>query len=851
VANTLFQTEEGTEAAATAARLALPPRAGCFDELRSDPSHLRPPWERFFELLGSAAFADLDHRVEMVNRQIRENGITYNIYADANGPARPWSLDLLPFVIDQEAWTTLEAGLAQRAALLNSILADVYGAQRLLKDGFLPADLVNGHPGYVRAVRGFQPPEGIHLHIAAFDVARAPDGGWWVVSQRVQAPSGLGYLLENRLTVSRLFPDAFREMRVQHLASSYRHMLDMLVRLAPAGGAVPRIVLLTPGPFNETYFEHAYLARYLGLPLVEGSDLTVREDQLFLKTLYGLERVHGVLRRLDDDFLDPLELRSDSTLGVPGLMQAMRAGNVLIANAPGSSFLESPAVNGFLPAISRHLTGRELSLPSLSSWWCGEDAARRQILPYLQDLVVKPTYPSANFEPLIGANASAAEIETWRARIEADPAAYTVQAYLPLSQAPTWTAGRIVPRAAMVRVFAIAGEGGQWHILPGGLTRIASLDQQVVSMQRGGSSLDSWVLTDGAVDSFSMLPKQLGPDELEKKRRPVSSRAAENLFWMGRYAERAENAVRLARVVLAWLNGDEDAPPAFLEALGQLCVLRGLVADTVPSPAAAPAEFERALIAAMADARTATSVGFNVYAMGFAASQIRDRLSPLHWRLILGAGDEFFTNLKHKAEEVSSVDVVPALEYLGMQLSAITGAQTDRMTRDAGWRLLTIGRQIERLSAMSSTAWALFQDQVVKTEPGFDLLLDLFDSTITYRAHYQRRHEIPALLDLLVMDLENPRSLACVLEVLRGQILLLPGLDGTLASETIGELLGLLPKEGIGLSLAELCEEDSQGNFGRVLALASRLSESARNLSDEIGRRYFSHVAGADRALTA
>ncbi|MGA2550605.1 MAG: circularly permuted type 2 ATP-grasp protein [Burkholderiaceae bacterium] len=851
VPNTLFQTEEGTEAAATAARLALPPKPGYFDELRSDAALLRPTWQRFFDLLGSSGFADLDHRVEVVARQIRENGITYNIYADSDGPARPWSLDLLPFVIDQNDWSQLEAGLKQRAELLNAILADVYGAQQLLHRGLLPPALVNGHPGYLRAVRGFSPPKGVYLHIAAFDIARAPDGGWWVVSQRTQAPSGLGYLLENRLTISRLFPDAFREMHVQHLATSYRLLVDNLVRLSPASEGAPRIVLLTPGPYNETYFEHAYLARYLGLPLVEGSDLTVREDQLFLKTLYGLERVHGVLRRLDDDYLDPLELRSDSTLGVPGLLQAMRSGNVLIANAPGTSFLESPAINGFLPAIARYLTGKELSLPSLSSWWCGEDAARQQILPYLQDLVVKPTYPTASFEPIIGANVSAGEIESWRARIDDEGADYTVQAYLPLSQAPTWTAGRIVPRAAMVRVFAIANEEGGWHILPGGLTRIASLDQQVVSMQRGGSSLDSWVLTDGPVDAFSMLPHQLGPDELAQKRRPVSSRAAENLFWMGRYAERAENAVRLARVVLTWLNGDEDAPPPFLDALGQLCVLRGLVAETVPSPATDAREFEHALTAAMADSQTSTSVGFNVHAMGYAASQIRDRLSPTHWRLILAAGDEFFAKLRQTAEEVSTVEVLPALEYLGMQLSAITGAQTDRMTRDSGWRLMTIGRQIERLSSMSSTLWALFQDQVVLLEPGFDLLLDLFDSTITYRAHYQRRHEIPALLDLLVMDPENPRSLACVLEVLRNQILLLPASDSKSGAQAVGDLLAVLPFAGVGMNLEELCERDDQGHFVKLLALASRTSEAARTLSDEIGRRYFSHVAEPDRALAA
>ncbi|WEX97115.1 circularly permuted type 2 ATP-grasp protein [Achromobacter sp. SS2-2022] len=649
----LFQTDPSQDVASLAVHAALPARPGHYDELRapaaaSGATRLREPWPRFFELLGTSGFADLDRRVDVVARQIRENGITYNIYADANGSARPWSLDLLPFVINDADWSAIEQGLCQRATLLNRVLGDVYGPQTLLADKLIPPALVFGHPGYLRPLRGYQPPGGTYLHIAAFDLARASDGNWWVVSQRTQAPSGLGYLLENRLTISGMFPEAFKELRVQHLATSYRRLMDMLYKLSPGGSSAqalphspPRIVLLTPGPYNETYFEQTYLARYLGITLVEGGDLVVRDQMLYLKTLHGLERVHAVLRRLDDDFCDPLELRSDSTLGVPGLLQVMRAGNVLVANSLGTSFLESPAINGFLPAISRHLFGADLLLPSLPSWWCGEAAAREQVLANLPGTVVKSTYPNnmrGGFEPVIGGAVPPSEYAALQARIADNPDAYTIQQYLPLSQAPSWSAGHIVPRAAMLRVFVIAdGEGG-WNVLPGGLTRIASREQQIVSMQRGGSSMDTWVTTRGAVDTFSMLPVQLRPEELVPASRPVSSRAAENLFWMGRYTERAENDVRLATVALTWLNSDEDNAGELFDAVDALCQRSGLMPA---APTLSVRMFEATLVAELAGGPAQGGVARNLGALAFAAGQIRDRLSPEHWRLVVTAHEGF------------------------------------------------------------------------------------------------------------------------------------------------------------------------------------------------------------------
>jgi uncharacterized circularly permuted ATP-grasp superfamily protein/uncharacterized alpha-E superfamily protein len=888
VPQSLFQSELFQDAPAIADQLTSPPREGHFDEMRGTTNTLRESWRRFFELLGPEGFADLDRRLDVVARQVQENGMTYTVYAD-EGPPRPWSLDLLPFVVEPAEWREIEAGIEQRAALLEAIACDAYGPQRLIAEGFIPAALVHGHPGYLREMHDVDVPGDVRLHIVAFDLGRGPDGRWSVVSQRTQAPSGLGYALENRLTISRLFPEAFSDLRVQHLAASYRRLVDMLEELVQREGdtmfdqpaprdmteshlqrlhvdssmegrnRVPRIVLLTPGPYNETYFEHAYLARYLGLPLVEGSDLTVRDERVYLKTMHGLERVHGILRRLDDDFCDPVELRSESTIGVPGLIQAIRGRHVLVANALGCGFLESPALNGFLPAIAQHLRNEEVKLPSLSSWWCGEAAAREQVTPDLASRVVKPTYPSTTgrpgFEPLIGAVATPSQLDTWKKRIDSDPDAYTVQGHLPLSQAPTWTGGRIVPRAAMLRVFAIAEaptidrdgiSKKRWHVVPGGLARIASKDRQIVSMQRGGSSLDTWVRTEGAIDDFTMLPPKLQPEELVAARttraRPVSSRAAENLFWMGRYTERAEYDVRLIRLVLNRLPADDRLPPLFFDAVRELCITAGLVERAVPSPRMAPRIFERALIAGLLPSEDNRGVGFALHALSRAAGQIRDRLSPEHWRLVSSTIEDYSARLGSLKpdEKVTGPMARDALEHVGTQLYAITGAQTDRMTRDDGWRLLTIGRQVERLLAMSNALHVMLERDVLQSERerAFALVLGLFDSTITYRSLYQRRQELAALLDLLVFDEENPRALATMIKVLRIEVARLPDTGAGPASA----LLTAFPTEGVGVTLSELVERDDEGKLTAALELTSALAALARQISTDIALRYFSIV---------
>ncbi len=836
-----FQFDGSADPREIALDLARAPSDGHFDELRSPDGGLRPAWQQFFDHLGAKGFTDLDRRAAMLARQIRDDGVTYNAWRSDGSILRPWSLDLLPLIVPADEWALIERGVTQRARLLNAVMRDVYGPQRLLRDSLLPPALVYGHPGYLRPLAGFTPADGVYLHVVAFDLARGPDGAWWLVGHRTQAPSGLGYALQNRVVVSRLFPEAFRELRVQRLGAGFRRLLDMLCRGGPAGdGVTPRVVLLTPGTHSETYFEHVYLARYLGIPLVEGGDLTVRDGRVFLKTLHGLERVHGILRRLDDDYCDPLELRSDSALGVPGLLQAIRAGQVMVANAPGSGFLESPAVAGFLPAISERLYGETLLLPSLASWWCGEEAALDRGLPQLAKMVVKPTCAAQarlqGWDTEVAARLPAGELPRLAERIRRRPDDYTLQEYLPMSEAAIWRERSLQPRQAMLRVYAVADGEGHWQALPGGLTRVAG-DEQVVTMARGGSSADTWVLTRGPVETYSMLPGPLTAAALDSARRPVTSRAAENLFWMGRYAERAEFGVRLARALLALLGERADVPLPLLDTAARLAAAHGLVPAGVPMPSQRLAVFERTLVAGLFDEVEARSVAFSVASLARAGEQVRERLSVEHARSIAATLEELRAAGRSASADgvVTEDEAVEMLQTVELRLAAVTGAQADRMTRDEGWRLLAIGRQLERLIAQADSLQLMFETQQALSQAGFELLLQLADSVITYRARHQRRQHPVALVDLLVRDLGNPRALACVVRALRLELAQLPAPHAE-------QLLARLPPTAQWPSIETLTTAGADGHLHGLLELVETLAAAGVGVAEAIGSRFFSHA---------
>ena len=820
---------------------------------------LTPAWKEFFRHFDLGDPQELNRRATRLARQLRDNGVTYNVYADEANLQRPWPLDLFPLLIPPGDWAHIEAGVLQRVRVLEAVMADIYGMRRLLKDGLLPAALVQGHPDYLRAMHGVPPVGGQHLHMVAFDLARGPQGFWWVVSQRTQAPSGLGYLLENRSAVSTQFPDAFETMNVRRLADTYRCFIEGLKAMAP--GADSHIVLLTPGPYNETYFEHSYLARYLGVTLVEGGDLTVRNQRLYLKTLHGLQPVHGLIRRVDDAFLDPLEMRPESRLGVPGLLQAVRAGNVMVANAPGAGFLESSALLGFLPALGRELLGEELLLPALHTWWCGEPAALRDVLPQLGQCVIKPTYPwstsRGTFRAGVGPLMSDEVLASWADSIRRRPEEHTVQAYLPPSQMPTWQSGPqpgVVPRAAILRVFALTDGAGSWRVLPGGMTRLVGESAGLATMALGGSSADTWVLGEEpaqeAPDFEHSTLVAITPTDtaLVQRERLVTSRSAENLFWLGRYTERAENSARLARITLRALHGEEEPSIAQLMWLGQLAESAALVPEEAPAPLENRAEFERLLIHHLADTEDAPGVGYALRSLRLAAASARERLSPEHWGFIKLAEERFLQDcapLRGSATEAEA-DALHALTQLSRTLAAITGAQQDRMWRDDGWRLMAIGRQIERLTWLSEALSRGFYTNAVHDAAGHGVVLDLFDSTISFHARHQRSRSMAALIEHVVLNHQNPRSLGWVVQRLRGQLGRLHANDPHPLEDLSQRLRNPGPDD-----LTTLCESDHIGDFIHLQALLAHFMQVGGQLSNEISLRHFTHTAEVGRSVGA
>jgi uncharacterized circularly permuted ATP-grasp superfamily protein/uncharacterized alpha-E superfamily protein len=800
-----------------------------YDEMLAAPGEPRQHWEAFVHALAARQGRQVGDSLALMEREVRENGITYNVYADPKGADRLWQVDPLPLLIPPGEWAQIEAGIAQRAELLNRVLADVYGAQELLASGKVPPSVVFGHSGFLHQAQGIRPPGGVHLFAYAADLARSFDGHWWVVSDRTQAPSGAGYALENRLVVARVFPQLFGELRVQHLASFFDTLRDALRQWAPRGDGPPLIGLLTPGPFNETYFEHALLARYLGFTLVEGSDLTVRDGKLWMKTVAGLERVHALLRRQDDDYCDPLELRSDSALGVPGLTDCARRGTVMLANALGAGVLESGALLGYLPRLSEHLLGEPLRLPSVATWWLGESAAFDDAWERIDHLIIKPLDRARGEEAVFGADLSLDERAALHARVSAQPQRYVAQEWVRVSQAPVLDRergeqpgglhDRLRARTVGLRVFAVATPSG-YRVMPGGLTRVAGDgDARVIAMQRGGRSKDTWVLSEGPVNaSFSLLSTTVTADDLATTQTNVSSRAAENLFWFGRYGERCDATARLLRVAIASVLGDTaQAGDGIAPALA-LATRQGLL-DTGDDPGTGLLR---------AATHPDEGLGRELRRLARVAFSLRDRMSGDNWRALNRLiADPVF----RRGQALPLPQALAWLDRAVTSMMTLSGFVLDGMTRGTGWRFLSIGRRIERLTQLCAAL-------EVATHEGrasaLAWLLELTDSGMTYRTRYPAAPEWLPVLDLLVRDETNPRSVAFQMKGLFEFVDKLERAHGRFASDVLAPGMA---------ALQSLAADDLRPESTTLEAMLEELARAARSTSDELTLRFFSHAA--------
>jgi uncharacterized circularly permuted ATP-grasp superfamily protein/uncharacterized alpha-E superfamily protein len=813
------------------------PAAGGYDELQGAPGVVRSHWRDFKQSLERLGRHELSSRWENGRRIIREHGVTYNVYGDPEGMDRPWALDLVPLLIPGDDWAKVERGLIQRSRLFNLILADIYsGGQLLVRHGFIPPELIYANPAFLRPCRGIAPAKGVFVHLHACDLARSPDGHWWVLGDRAQAPSGPGYALENRTVISRILPDEIRSNQVRRLSTFFRTEREMLFQLAPKQKENPNIVLLTPGPHNETYFEHAYLARYLGFPLVEGADLTVRERRVFLKTLEGLEPVDVILRRVDDSFCDPLELRSDSFLGVSGLVEATRAGNVTLANALGAGLMESPVFLAFLPAVCRQVLGEELLLPSVATWWCGQGTELRYVLDHLDELVVKPAFGRPNSQRWFGGTISAAERRKLIEAIHARPRDFVGQERVVLSRAPVWLDGRFEARAVVVRTY-VASSGDSLAVLPGGLTRVsATAEDPVVSMQRGSGSKDTWVLSDPTTTATEVAQPTVELRVAERVQAGVPSRAADQLFWLGRYTERLEQRLRVLRCAVAHISeGAFSENPAELTALATM--MSNL--DLVPAPDVSfnAVKLQRQILDLIYKPDLTGSVRELLGRIRLNASTVRDRFSGDTWR-ILGRLD---ADARARPGRLPLASATALIHNLVLDLAAFNGMEMENMTRGRGWRFLDFGRRLERGLSVVGLVRAAVNTSAVSASV-LELLLEIADSIMTYRRLYFAEPRLAGVLQLLLADESNPRSLAFQIKMLRDHALALVVDSKTADPRDEQQHIAMLSEMLKAADFNDVAAWHAQKDVAPLLDWLANCMAAFSLLSEQLTNHYFSHT---------
>jgi uncharacterized circularly permuted ATP-grasp superfamily protein/uncharacterized alpha-E superfamily protein len=719
-------------------------RPGRYDECRAADGSLRPHWADFFRLLGPDATGALRQAADACARSVIEQDVSMNVYSGERSGAQPWPLDAVPQLVSADDWAVLSAGLRQRAQLYNLLLGDLYGPQKLLRSGGMPSILAMANPRFLRPCVGLGKRGGVFLHTYAVDIARSPDGQWWVLQDRLDSPSGLGYSLQNRTIARRVLPQVFHRAPVHRLYDFFRDFRTSIEDLVQhRNGEDPRVVFLTPGPANETYFEQAYLARYLGYHLVEGADLTTRDRQVFLRTVGGLKRVDAIVRRVDSAFCDPLELHAHSLLGVPGLVHVARGGRVAIANQLGSAALESPALLSFLAPLCRTVLGEDLKLPGVATWWCGQEKARNYVLKNLSELVIKPTFrergaSSTRYGPLM----NDAERSSLAPAIAARPWAYCGQERVLLGTTPGWREGSLQPVPFVMRLF-VTWHNGDYRVMPGGLTRFSTGGEDtIVSLQQGSITKDTWVLSDAPVDD-SRISLSIFPDS-HHRTTATPSRLADHLFWLGRYLNRTAQIARLLDRLDPLLRDEVSAldPSVTKHVLGTL-----LAAQDIDEPEdATPDELVAHIRLSADDTTEPGSLASNLAQLTRNLEQVKVRFPPEAWRIL------------RRLRTISNTAHPQLASDLSEQLSALEALAMDMLAHDTGWHFLTLGRRIERaLQLVFTTSRLLATDE--PTEFRLQTALHFSDSLFTYRSIHSAGFQPGTVFQWLLGAVENPRSL--------------------------------------------------------------------------------------------
>ena len=720
---------------------------GVSDEMLDTQGLVRPVWRGFLDYLADIPPDQVPQRLARGDQYLRDAGVYYRQYGENGSAVRDWPLSHIPVLIDETEWADISSGLIQRADLLEAIARDLYGENRLAEEGHIPASLIAQSREWLRPLVGTVPRGGNFLNFVAFEIGRGPDGEWWVLGDRTQAPSGAGFALENRVATGRVFSDFYAGANIHRLAGFFRRFRDALNGMR--GSEANRVSILTPGPLNETYFEHAYIARYLGFALLEGEDLTVEQGQVMVRTVGGPVPIDVLWRRLDSNFADPLELDGHSHLGTPGLVSAARHGNVTLVNALGSGVLEMRALLAFMPRLCEHLLGAKLALPNIATWWCGQPKEAEHVRAHAGRMMIGEAQSTRlpfeiDEQAALGAMMQQGGLEDLLAR---DGARFVGQEVVSLSTSPALVDGVLQPRPMSLRVFLARTPEG-WQVMPGGYARIGrSQDATAIAMRRGGSVADVWIMSQKPVEAETMLAPKAGPFSRALPG-TLPSRAADNLFWLGRYIERTEGHLRLLRAYHLRLSETDSGASPLLDLLEARLEARGLdISASIPE----------GLLQTIDSAVQS-------------ASKIRDRFSIDGW---MALNDLAKTARRLVLTVTPGDDCARAMGVLLRKVSGFTGLVHENMYRFVGWRFMSIGRSLERAVFMTDSL-AIMADPAAP-EGALDLAVEIGDSAMSHRRRYAVATTRGTVVDLLGLDSMNPRSVLFSATEIQQHVGYLPG----------------------------------------------------------------------------
>lgn len=754
-----------------------------------------------------------------LDRHVEDLGLGFRIAGDEH--ERAWPLNAMPIIIGAEEWRRIEEGLIQRARLIEQLLADIYGEQRLVSEGLLPASVISGSRDFLPRMMGLTPPSGQYLYVYGVDLARGPTGEWRVLSDRVRLPVGIGYALENRIALARGTGSLMASIGTKRLDGFFEAIRSGIA--ARCAREDPRIALLTPGRFNQSYPEQAHLARYLGFSLVEGRDLLVRDQKLYVRTIGGLKRVDALWRWMNARSLDPLAFDSKSEIGVPGIFSAWTGSGLVTANWPGAGVVEARAMSAFLPRLSHTLFGEPLKLPNLATWWCGQDSECEYVLANLDNLMLSSSFRTTpegleDGRTRAGASFTGAERDRLLDAIRRRPMDYAGQEIVRLSTTPCFLDGHFEPRAFTIRTFLVRDAQGNWNIMPGGFARVSQQgDLRTSLMAEGDLSADVCIVEDTSGPDV-VDPPALIPPPIRRAAGELPSQAADNLFWLGRYGERAEMTARVVRTLLATTGAPRAGGSTVLARLG------GLLSGWSAASAAGGAP-EALAATALGETKHNGSVVSLVTSVRQVARLLRDRLTLDSWRVINRPMPAYHSN--------DSDSMAEAADRLIERFATLAGLTAESMTRTPAWRFLDMGLRIERASLTVQAAMSMIPGSASADD--LAALLELFDCQYLYRSRYLAIPFIAPVLDMVLLDPDQPRSLAFQVARLVEHIATLPVLSADGMPEPPLRQVQQIQSRIAALDAARIDHATLAGLRGALFAL-----------SDAIAQRYFLKIDRAE-----